>query len=153
MATWGGFEFEAPDLAARGRAVLTRTGVGRAQLATVRGEGLPRIHPINVEIVGGRLLVFLIEGSAKVADLTTDGRYALSSLMDLEEPHEFLVRGRATEVRDPAVRAAAVGGWAFEVDDTFRLFELGIDHVVFGDRPTDDDWPPVYASWRPTGTG
>ena len=153
MATWGEFEFEAPDLAARGRAVLTRTGVGRAQLATVRGEGLPRIHPINVEIVGGRLLAFLIEGSAKVADLTSDGRYALSSLMDLEAPHEFLVRGRAIEVEDASVRDAAAAAWSFEIDDSYRLFELGIDHAVFGDRPTDDDWPPVYASWRPTGTG
>ena len=153
MATWGEFEADAPDLAAQGRAVLTRTGVGRAQLATVRGEGLPRIHPINVEIVGGRLLAFLIEGSAKVADLSADGRYALSALMDLEEPHEFLVRGRATEVEDPVTRAAAAGGWAFEIDDTFRLFDLGIDHAVFGDRPTDDHWPPVYTSWRPTGTG
>jgi len=66
-------------------------------VALERGEGLPRVHPINLEIVLGHLLAFLIEGSAKVTGLASDGRYALSSLLDLMEAHEFLVRGRVSE--------------------------------------------------------
>ena len=67
-------------------------------------------------------------------------------------PHEFQVRGRAVEVADPALRAAAASGWFFEVDDTYRLFELGVEHALLGERASADDWPPVYRSWRaPTG--
>ena len=35
-----------------------------------------------------------------------------------------------------------------EVDDTYRLFELGVDHSLLGERASADDWPPVYRSWR-----
>ena len=45
---WRAFETAAGDLAARGRALLERTGSGEGLLATVRGDGPPRIHPVNV---------------------------------------------------------------------------------------------------------
>ena len=148
MTDWDGFERAAPDLARTGRRLLERTGSGEGLLATVRGEGLPRIHPVAVGVVDGRLVTFLIVGSAKVADLLADGRYALHAHQDPGEPHEFLVRGRATEVIDPARRAAAAAGWSFEVDDGYRLFELAVEHVVLGERPGPDAWPPTYRSWR-----
>jgi hypothetical protein len=47
------------------------------------------------------------------------------------------------------VRAAAIGVWAFTPKDDYPLFELDIDHALFGARPTADDWPPRYTSWRP----
>ncbi len=149
MTTWNDFAAAAPDQAAAGRALLERTGIGEGLLATVRGDGPPRIHPVNVRIVDGRLLTFVIVGSAKAGDLAADGRYALHAHQDPAVPHEFLVRGRAVEVTDPAERATAADGWSFEVDDGFTLYELAIDHAVLGDRPTADDWPPVYTSWRP----
>jgi hypothetical protein len=148
MATWDQFETAAPDLAARGRRLIERRGAGEALLATVRGEGLPRIHPINVAIVDGRLLAFLIVGSAKLGDLAADGRYALHAHQDPAEPHEFLVRGRAVEISDISLRAAAAAAWAFEVDDGYRLFEFTIAHAIFGERGDPDAWPPVYTSWR-----
>jgi len=43
---------------------------------------------------------------------------------------------------------AAAAAWPFEVDDGYRLFEFGIEHSVFGERGSADDWPPVYTSWR-----
>lgn len=57
-----------------------------------------------------RLLAFLIVGSAKLADVVADGRYALHAHQDPNEPHEFLVPGRAREVDDPAVRAGPRAG-------------------------------------------
>ena len=63
-------------------------------------------------------------------------------------PHEFLVRGHATEVTDTAVRAGAAAAWAFAVDDGYRLFAFSIEHAVFGERGDPDSWPPVYTSWR-----
>ena len=148
MVAWNDFAAAAPEMAANGRRLFERRGDGEALLATVRDDLPPRIHPINVAIVDGRLLAFLIVGSAKVADLERDGRYALHAHQDPAEPHEFQVRGRASQVSDPAARAAAAAAWSFEVDEGYRLFEFGIEHAVFGERASPDDWPPAYTSWR-----
>jgi len=151
MTSWTAFAAAAPAMAADGRALLERSGIGEGLLATVRGAGPPRIHPVHVRIVDGRLLTFVIVGSAKAGDLAQDGRYALHAHQDPGTPHEFLVRGRAAPVSDAAVRSAAAAEWSFEVDDGYDLYELSIDHAVFGRRASADDWPPVYTSWRPAG--
>jgi Pyridoxamine 5'-phosphate oxidase len=153
MTSWNGFAAAAPELAAHGRRLFERYGTGEALLATVRGDATPRVHPINIAIVDGRLLGFLSVGSAKLADLAADGRYALHAHQDRSEPHEFLVRGHATEVADSAVRGAAAAAWAFGVDDGYRLYEFDIEHAVFGERGDPDAWPPVYTSWRNPTTG
>ena len=44
-------------------------------------------------------------------------------------PSEFLIRGRAHPVTDPALEAAAAASWSFEVDDGYRLFEFDIEQV------------------------
>ena len=149
MTSWSTFAAAVPTLAADGRARLERSGIGEGLLATVRGDGPPRIHPVHVRIVDGRLLTFVIAGSAKAADLATDGRYALHAHQDPAVPHEFLVRGRADAVPSGSLRDAAAAEWSFEVDDGYDLYELSIDHAVYGARATADDWPPVYTSWRP----
>ncbi len=149
MATWNDFASAAPEMAGTGQRLFERGGTGAALLASVRGHLPPRIHPINVAIVEGHLLAFIIVGSAKVADLAADGRYALHCHQDPTEPHEFQVRGRAHEVRDRALRTVAAADWTFEVDDGYRLFEFEIEHAVFGERGNPDAWPPVYTSWRP----
>ena len=152
MTTWSDLAAAAPDLAASGRQLLEGRGDGEGLLATVRRDAPPRIHPINVAIVDGRLVAYLIVGSAKLGDLEADGRYALHAHQDPAVPNEFQVRGRAHAVTDPGVQAAAAAGWAFQVDDTYRLYEFSIDHAIFGRRDSADDWPPVYTSWR-SGTG
>jgi hypothetical protein len=149
MTSWDDLAAGSPDLAARGRELLERSGIGEGLLATVRGDAPPRIHPVHVRIVAGRLLTFVIAGSAKAGDLAADGRYALHAHQDPAVPHEFLVRGRARPVGDPDRRAAAAAEWSFEVDHGYELYELEIDHAVFGERASADDWPPVYTSWRP----
>jgi hypothetical protein len=147
--SWNAFAAASPEVAARGRALLERSGIGEGLLATVRGDGPPRIHPVHVRIVGGRLLTFVIVGSAKAGDLRADGRYALHAHQDPAVPHEFLVRGVAVRLADPTSRAAAAAEWSFEIDDGYDLYELSIDHAVFGERASADDWPPVYTSWKP----
>jgi hypothetical protein len=152
MTSWNDFAGVAPSEAALGRSLLERTGIGEGLLATIRGGEPPRIHPVHVRIVDGHLLTFVLGGSAKAADLATDGRYALHAHLDPAVPHEFLVRGRAAAVTDPDRRSAAAAGWSFEVDEADVLYELAIDHAVLGRRPTADDWPPVYTSWRASDT-
>jgi hypothetical protein len=148
MTSWNEFATAAPELASMGRRLFERSGTGEALLATVHGDAPPRIHPISIAIVDGRLLAFLIVGSAKLGDLEANGRYALHAHQDRAEPHEFLVRGHARTVTDPAVREAAAAQWSFQVDDGYRLFEFSVDHAVFGERGDPDAWPPRYASWR-----
>jgi hypothetical protein len=148
MTTWSDLEAAAPDLAAAGRRLLGRRGAGEALIATVRGEGLPRIHPINVEVVDGNLYAFLLP-SAKRGDLESDGRFALHTVPDPDAPSEFAVRGRATLVTDEATRGRVAAEWSFEPDDTYGLFELSIESALLGLRETADDWPPRYTSWRP----
>lgn len=148
MATWAEFEAAAPDVAAAGRRLLYRDGRGQAMLATVRGEEEPpRMNPITLAIVDGRVFAFILK-SPKLGDLERDGRYALHSHHDPAAPSEFALRGRARLVEDPAVQSAAAAEWEFEVDDAYRLFEFSIDSALVGERPTADDWPPKYTSWK-----
>ena len=148
MSDWASFAAADPGLAETGRRLLERPGHGSGLLATVRDGVPPRINPVSVAIVGGRLLVFVIIGSAKDRDLLEDGRYALHAHQDPAVPHEFGVRGRAVEIADAAARAEAIAAWSFEADDDYRLFELQVEHALLGERASPDDWPPVYRSWR-----
>jgi pyridoxamine 5'-phosphate oxidase-like protein len=148
VPTWGEFEAAAPDLAAAGRRLIYSRGDGEALLATVRSDGVPRIHPINVGIIGEHLYAFIIASSPKRVDLETDGRYALHAHVDPAAPSEFSLRGRARLVDAEVVRSAVAAQWYFTVDETYRLFELAVAAALHGDRPTADDWPPRYTSWR-----
>jgi hypothetical protein len=137
-------------MAAAGRRLFYRTTTGEALLATVRGDALPRIHPIYVAILEGRLIAFLLR-SPKATDLAADGRFALHAHQEPEAPHEFVVRGRAEPIDDQAAQRAMAGAWYFDIDDGYRLFEFGIEHAILGERASADDWPPRYTSWRSDG--
>jgi hypothetical protein len=148
MVTWAEFEAAAPDIAAETRRLIYARGDGEALLASVRGDELPRIHPINVAIVDGRLYGFAIASSPKRLDLELDGRYALHTHQDPVAPSEVALRGRARLVTDETERAPVAAVWAFGVDDGYTLFEFSIETVLLGARATADEWPPRYSSWR-----
>jgi hypothetical protein len=145
MATWAGLESAAPELAALGRELLYRSGDGEALLITVRGDALPRAHPISLRVVGPGLYAFVLR-SPKQRDLLEDGRYALHAHFDPATPHEFSISGRARRV-DPETRARLAANWAFEPGDA-EAFEFLIDEAIYGERPTADDWPPRYTTWK-----
>jgi len=147
MTTWADFEREQPHMAARGRALMYRSGDGEGMLVTVRDDVPPRVHPVNAGVVNGRLYVFVQGKSAKRTDLDADGRYAFHTHLDPVAPSEFLVRGRAVEIKDPTLRATIAKDWFFTVQDSYPLYELMVEHVLLGERPTANDWPPIYTSW------
>ena len=147
MASWQEFEAQAPEIAAKGRALMYRTGDGEGLLITVREGEPPRAHPVNVGVVNGHLYTFVQAKSAKRRDLEEDGRYAVHTHFDPQAPHEFQVRGRGQKVEEPALRAEIAKDWFFNVSDTYPLYELMVEHALLGERPTADDWPPVYSSW------
>jgi hypothetical protein len=145
MVRWVEFEAEAPALAAEGRRLLYGRGDGEALLVTVRGNDLPRVHPVNVGVVNGGLYVLLLP-SPKRTDLEQDGRYALHTHQDPAAPDEFSVRGRAAGVTDRDSRARVADAWPFEVDDTYLLVELSVEQAILGLRGADE-WPPRYRRW------
>jgi hypothetical protein len=145
VVSWSAFESEAPAIADEGRRLLYARGDGEALLVTVRGDGLPRIHPVNVGVVDGGLYVFLLP-SAKRTDLEQDGRFALHTHQDPAAPDEFSIRGRAAVIGDQAVRARVADAWPFEVDDSYLLVELSVECAVLGLRGADE-WPPRYRRW------
>ena len=145
MATWGEFTAAAPEMAAKGRELIYRTGGGEALLATVRDAESPRIHPIAVEVVGAGLFAFIL-GSPKLTDLEEDGRYALHAYPDAARPHEFVIRGRVRPV-DVATRSRLAADWPFSVGSV-RAFEFLIDEALLGERDSRADWPPRYTAWR-----
>ena len=147
MATWDEFAAASPELAAGGRRLIYRAEIGDVLLCTVRASEPPRIHPIWVSIVEGRLYAFIL-ASAKRGDLVSDGRYALHTHVDPVSPSEFSVRGHARRIDDPQVRSAVGGAWYFAVDGSYELFEFSIDAAILGDRDSADEWPPRYTAWK-----
>jgi hypothetical protein len=146
MATWSEVAAAAPDMAAHARRLVYRTEIGEALLATVRADGLPRIHPIYVAVTEVRLAAF-INPSPKAIDLADDGRFALHNHQDPKAPDEIQLRGLVRSIDDPATRARFAAGWYFETTDEYRLFEFHIEHALLGERGPDD-WPPRYTSWK-----
>jgi hypothetical protein len=147
MTTWAEFAAERPEMAARGKELMYRTGDGEGMLVTVRDIAPPRVHPVNAGIVDGHFYVFVQSASAKRKDLEQDGRYAFHTYLYPDAPTEFQVRGRAQLVTDPETRARIAKDWFFTVQDSYPLYELMIENVLLGERPTANDWPPVYTSW------
>lgn len=146
---WAGFERDAPEMAAAGRALIYHFGLGLGYLATLRRDGAPRLHPICPVIANDGLYTFIGNQSPKRDDLVRDGRYALHSFPLPEVDDEFYVAGTAAPVDDDTVRGIVYEAYtatgAFTSDDT--LFELLIEralHSRYGPRPS---WPPEYTRW------
>lgn len=127
MATWGEFAQAAPDLAARG---AERLGIGYAYIATVAGDGSPRVHPVTPLIAGGRLLAFVAVHTVKYRNLLRDDRYALHAVLGKDD-EEFLITGQALASDDWASRllaaSAAVKIGMISKNDV--LFEFHIERA------------------------
>ena len=146
MASWAEFEAVAPGLADEGKRLLYQFGVGLGFLATVREDGGPRLHPVSPVAAADGLYVFVVP-SPKRGDLRRDGCYALHSYPPVEVDDEFCVTGRATEVRDPDVRAAVAGAYPDEVGEGWSLFALDIERCLYAKYRHRGDWPPAYTKW------
>jgi hypothetical protein len=151
--TWHDLEVGAPHIAARGRELIERTGTGEGMLVSVAGQGLPRVHPVVVGIVEGRLVLFSSDGSPKTRELAVDGRYAFHAHLDPAVPHELVVRGHARVVTDDVLRGRAMAAWPFDAADGYTLYELDVEHALLGERASRDDWPPRYAAWHAIASG
>jgi Pyridoxamine 5'-phosphate oxidase len=152
MATWADLQASAPDLARAGERIFRAFTL--AFLATVRGDGGPRIHPVTVTVHDGGLYVFLVHGTPKRRELLRDPRYALHSFpsfpggtVDSYVDDELVLFGTARPIRNPDWRAAVAAVHNDTVQERDLLFELDIDraqHKTRRDgRAVYDRWPPV----------
>jgi hypothetical protein len=159
MITWTQFEQQAPDLAQAGRGQLYAFDVALGFLATVRGDGGPRVHPVCPVISPAGLHVLIVTGP-KLGDLRRDGRYALHSetFPPPREEDGFSVSGRAAEVTDPAVRAIVTeqvrgerGGelWPGFADQA--LFELSVGRCLLMLTRPAAPFPPGPTIWKAPG--
>jgi hypothetical protein len=133
MTGWAAFEAAEPDLAAQVRA---RFAAGKhCTMATLRADGSPRISGIEVAFDDGELVLGMMAGSVKAADLLRDGRLALHGPTrdpagpgGTGWPGEAKLAGRAVALRPPGP-----DGHAFRVDlEEVVLTALGdpADHLV-----------------------
>jgi hypothetical protein len=151
MKSWDAFASAEPEMAEKARDLLYQRGDGEGLMATVARNGIPRIHPLNVGVHDGRLLVFVQGHSAKARDLEANPVYAVHAHQDPTRPDEFMVRGEARLITDAAIRQAAVDDWFFTVAESYPLYELLISQALLGERASANDWPPTYRSWRSAG--
>lgn len=143
---WAEFEAQAPEIGAAGRRLLFHLGFGLGYLATIRRDGSPRLHPINVCITGGRLLAFLVP-SPKLADLRRDPRYALHTTGSESVDDELEIGGRAMFPDDADLRSEAAEAVGFTVPEDHVLVELELDRVLWGHYERPGAFPPTYRRW------
>jgi len=144
MTTWGEFQADSPELAAFGAELLHRKP---AYLATVRADGMPRVHPVTPILTDDALYLFMEPTSPKRNDLVERGGFALHNGVpdNYGSGGEFLLTGRAVLVDDPAVREVAVTASQYQPLDRYILFELhpaearchGYDDITL---PTPKRW-------------
>jgi hypothetical protein len=151
---WSELEHRQPALAGLGRRRLLEPGV--VLVATIRGDGTPRVSPVEPLVLDGTLWLSMLWHSRKAADLVRDPRVLVHSIITNRDggEGEFKIRGtaRAEGNADLQARyAAAVSaslGWAPE-PGRFHLFGVAIGAVTFirYDDATGDQhvaqWPPA----------
>jgi hypothetical protein len=151
---WSELERRQPALAELGRRRILEPGV--VLVATIRGDGTPRVSPVEPFVLDGELWLSMLWHSRKAADLLRDPRILVHGVVTSRDGRagEFKVRGAARAEDDPdrqASYAAAVGaslGWTPE-PGRFHLFAVDIGEVTFisYDDTTGDQhvarWPPA----------
>ncbi|MEP6477288.1 MAG: hypothetical protein ABJC60_08450 [Actinomycetota bacterium] len=130
--------------------------VGLAFLATVRGDGGPRVHPVCPLLHEGGLYALLIP-SPKRSDLLRDGRYWMHSFPCDATEDAFSVSGDASLVKEADVREAVVSMYLAERGDLSLaatdpgpqlLFAFDIETCLFTRTMAHGDPKPMHAVWH-----
>lgn len=145
---WQDLELGAPEIARLGMTRLTAAGV--AMLGTVRGDGSPRISPVEPCLVAGQLLVGAMAWSGKAADLLRDPRYVLHSTVTGPDTGEGELKlyGSAAEAGQHARGATASAWWSAWPVDTAILFLLHVAQAAFIEWDTGNGQMTIHR-WSP----
>jgi Pyridoxamine 5'-phosphate oxidase len=143
--SWNKLETADRELAAFGAERFISSGV--AYLATVRGDGAPRVHPVTPIIGQGYLFLFMEPTSPKGQDLQRDGRYAMHCSVENSGGGggEFFITGQARLVENLALRQIAKEAASFTPADRYILFELTLEYAS---STIYDGGNPIRKRWR-----
>lgn len=142
MATWADFADADPELA--GRVLDLFTTRKHHTMATLRVDGSPRISGTEVKVDGGQLVLGMMPGTRRAADLRRDPRLALHSqgVDPPEDDHgawcgEARISGTAVELSRDAGRSEDADWFRIEVSEVV-LTRLGspADHLAI------ESWKP-----------
>lgn len=155
MLTWNEFAEVRGDLADAGRSLLYQFGVGLAFLATVRGDGRPRLHPMCPVLNEDGLFAFIIR-SPKQRDLLRDGIYAMHSFPCPDNEDAFYLTGEARLVEDAQLRDRLSVQFVAEraqfavpaPGESDGLFGFGIDSCLLTRTKGHGDPAPDHTVWR-----
>jgi hypothetical protein len=127
MANWKEFAHDAPEMAALGQRIFANYGI--AYIATVRGDGGPRIHPISPVIVDGGVYLGLMPDSPKHRDLERDARCMIHSLPGPNDA-EFAMTGTVRPITDDHVEALIhQAGPHVRIARDTTMYELDLERV------------------------
>jgi hypothetical protein len=139
MAIWSEFEAAEPEFASRVRALMASRK--HLTVATLRGDGSPRISGTEVEFVEGQMRIGSMPGAVKALDLRRDPRVAIHGPTD-DPPAGDPSRWKGE---------AKVSGTAVEVasGSAAHRFLIDIHEAVItrlneaGDRLVVESWHPA----------
>ena len=98
-----------------------------AYMATIRANGVPRVHPVSLTIGDGQSFVFVEPTSPNGADLRRGvGTRCTSACSTPSAPGASSVSGQAVLVDGPVLPAVAAKAAGYNPPDRFVLFELGV---------------------------
>jgi hypothetical protein len=113
---WSALEEAAPQLARHGRRLIEQFGF--VLLGTIRGDGTPRISPVEVHLVDGHVMLAMIPHTRKADDVRRDPRVVLQTpVTHAGDPGgELKLRGRVVRVEADQREATAdaiqaASGW------------------------------------------
>jgi Pyridoxamine 5'-phosphate oxidase len=136
MRNWADFEAAAPELAALGRERIEQFGF--VFLGTVRGDGGPRVNPVEAHLVGPELALVLIRGTLKVFDLRRDPRAFVHTPVlepQLGTPGEFKLRASAVAIDEPSLRRQVAETWeregGYRPPPDWEYFALDVESAAF----------------------
>ncbi|MEA2379867.1 MAG: hypothetical protein QOD13_3774 [Thermoleophilaceae bacterium] len=145
MASWQQIEAEAPELAARARALFDANK--HKALATLRRDGSPRISGSEIIFADGEMWFGSMWQAVKALDLQRDPRFAIHSASDgADFQGDAKVAGTVEEVTSDEVKQAVVGGNA--PPGPLHLFRADITELVVISLGGDPPDHMVLESWH-----
>lgn len=146
--TWGEFSEVEPELARFGAEKLTALP---AYLATVRGSGAPRVHPVTPIFTTNGLFLFMEPTSPKGVDLRDRKWFAIHSGVpdNAGTGGEFNASGRGIPIADAGVWARVAEAAGYTPAQRYVLFEFLVSEARchgYGDVPL-----PTTRKWSLDG--
>jgi hypothetical protein len=132
---WHQFERACPELAELAQARFAEDEL--VLVGSLRGDGSPRISPVEPDFVVGELLLGMMWQSFKALDLLRDSRLVVHSVPSdrLNPRGDVKLYGTATEVHDPGLRREYEEAIFARIDwrpsEPYHCFAVDVQQAAF----------------------